>query len=490
MQDRQMKSTLRYESDEILNCLPVEASKVDQPRTQLSPFIGHSNGLDSLARAAAYLERISGAGKGERNQTAFKVAAMLVRDFDLSDRDAFHLLSRWNDRNFPPLDEAELQGVLQSARRSANGEPGSKLIVYDQRMPPAIKPEPTTAETKLCPVSYRQLASDHPMLAEPIIDGLLRRGETANIIAASKVGKSWLVYLLLLSVVMGLDWLGKFPCRMGRVLLIDNELHPSNLASRIKTVAQAMGLQPEDYESALDIITLRGRLTDLVRLLVHLESIEPGEYDLIVFDAFYRGLPAGVSENDNGQVAMLYNAIDAAIERLRCAWVNIHHASKGSQTDKAVTDVGAGAGSQSRAADAHIVLRPHEEPGVVVLDAAVRSFAPIEPVALRWFFPLWQLADGLDTAKLKGRGGRREEIQAEKDREGIQLIRKGFTKLGEKPATFSSISREAGMSKERAKRLLNVMHFNKEVTYTETTVKGNDCHIWTLLEASLEDVVD
>lgn len=48
-----------------------------------------------------------------------------------------------------------------------------------------------------------------------------------------------------------------------------------------------------------------------------------------------------------------------------------------------LTDVGAGAGSQSRATDAHVVLRPHEEDGVAVLDAAVRSWPPIEPMCMR-----------------------------------------------------------------------------------------------------------
>ncbi len=44
-----------------------------------------------------------------------------------------------------------------------------------------------------------------------------------------------------------------------------------------------------------------------------------------------------------------------------------------SQAGKAITDVGAGAGSQSRATDTHLILRPHEEKNCAVLDAAVRS---------------------------------------------------------------------------------------------------------------------
>ena len=43
----------------------------------------------------------------------------------------------------------------------------------------------------------------------------------------------------------------------------------------------------------------------------------------------------------------------------------------------------------------------NSEAGVVVLEAAVRSWPPVEPVALRWKFPVWMRAEGLDTSALK-----------------------------------------------------------------------------------------
>jgi len=42
------------------------------------------------------------------------------------------------------------------------------------------------------------------------------------------------------------------------------------------------------------------------------------------------------------------------------SWRRAHHRQRAAQ-GKAITDVGAGAGSQSRATDTHLVLRPHEE---------------------------------------------------------------------------------------------------------------------------------
>src|SRR5690606_34090622 len=59
--------------------------------------------------------------------------------------------------------------------------------------------------------SVGQLLTDHPELRRPIIHNLLRQGETANLIAPSKVGKSWLVTDLALSLATGTPWLDTFP---------------------------------------------------------------------------------------------------------------------------------------------------------------------------------------------------------------------------------------------------------------------------------------
>lgn len=86
---------------------------------------------------------------------------------------------------------------------------------------------------------------------------------------------------------------------------------------------------------------------------------------------------------------------------LGCSFVLVHHMSKGSQSGKSVTDVGAGAGRESRATDSHLILRPHRESGGYVVEAAVRSWPPVEPRLLHWTWPLWNVADDLDSANLK-----------------------------------------------------------------------------------------
>jgi hypothetical protein len=222
-----------------------------------------------------------------------------------------------------------------------------------------------------------------------VIEGLLRRGETLNVIAPSKVGKSWLMYDLAIAVALGLRWLDRFQTVAGPVLILDNELHGETIAHRLPAVAAARGISVAQISDLIEVQVLRGRLTDLVTLSPYFHALRQDHYQLVICDALYRFLPPKTDENDNGALATIYN-----------------------QSGKSITDVGAGAGAQSRAADAHLILRAHKEPGAVVLDAAVRSWPPLVPVALRWTFPVWNPADDLDAADLKPEPGRRGGAKA------------------------------------------------------------------------------
>jgi hypothetical protein len=255
--------------------------------------------------------------------------------------------------------------------------------------------------------SVRELRLAYPALRPPVIHGLLREGETMNVIASPKTGKSWLTIDLALAVATGRQWLGRFQTVQGDVLIIDNELHHETSSHRIPKVAEARGIPMREIDDRVGVDNLRGRLRSLLDLGPYFDAIEPGRFKVIVLDAFYRFMPVGGDENDNGTMANIYNVIDAYADRLRCSFILIHHSTKGSQSGKSVTDVGAGAGAQSRATDTHLVLRPHEENGVVVLDAAVRSWAPVEPVCLRWTFPVWNADGMLDPAALKPEGPQR-----------------------------------------------------------------------------------
>ena len=247
-----------------------------------------------------------------------------------------------------------------------------------------------------------ELVEKFPKMKPVLIHGFLRRGETMNIIAPPKTGKSWLVTDLALSVATGTPWFG-FPCEKGKVLIIDNELHPETSANRIPKVVAARKIELAKVQNDIYVDNQRGRLGNIEDLANQIEALKRYGFKLIIIDAFYRAMPKGTDENDNGTVAGIYNLIDKYAAALDCAFVLIHHTSKGNQSLKAVTDVGAGAGSQSRASDTHVILRRHKEQGVVVMESVVRSFPSVDPVCLRWNWPLWNRDDSLNPEDLDGK---------------------------------------------------------------------------------------
>ncbi len=117
---------------------------------------------------------------------------------------------------------------------------------------------------------------------------------------------------------------------------------------------------------------------------------------MMVIDAKYRLFGNGLEENSNDDQTTFHNMIDKLAKEMNCPILLIHHATKGDQSSKSVTDVGSGGGSQSRAVDLHMTIRPHQQPGLAVLEAAVRSFAPVEPVTLRWNWPVWSVDFGTE----------------------------------------------------------------------------------------------
>lgn len=242
-----------------------------------------------------------------------------------------------------------------------------------------------------CPI---EMKDEFPKLRAPVIDGLIRESEIGTIIAAPKNNKSWLANGLALSVASGKPWLDRFEVNRGKVLIVDNELHNETITDRLHLVQQKMGLSNADIQGWCKSYSMRGKLEELPNMGPFFESIEGQGFKLIILDAWYRFLPSSAgSENDNSTITQCFNLLDRWAQMLNCAFLLIHHTSKGDQSDKKTTDIGAGAGAQSRAADTHLVIQEHEHENHAVINGVVRSFAPVDPISVEWDFPTWRYAD-------------------------------------------------------------------------------------------------
>jgi hypothetical protein len=125
-------SQRRYAIDTLLAVLPAVELLESKPTM---PVATVSSELGDVARAAAYIDKIPGASEGGRNQATYQVAAILQNDYALPPAAAEGLLRQWNQRNAPPLDDAELADVLQNGHKYSTGTPGSKLRISSDNAP-------------------------------------------------------------------------------------------------------------------------------------------------------------------------------------------------------------------------------------------------------------------------------------------------------------------------------------------------------------------
>jgi hypothetical protein len=424
---------------------PQAAAAVEPPATAAGPAGAAIHHDDRVGRCLAAMLRMDVADKNDGSFRLFAAACRCVAH-DLTGTEAMVCLKAY--AALKPFPTSWSDEDVQKRLHDAEGHVRRGEAIGGNLIRPAYK-------------TLEQLLVEYPELRPPIVHGILRRGETANVIATSKSGKTWLVIDLALSVATGRPWLGLYPTERGRVLILDNELHGETSAHRIPKVADARQIPLSEIASQVCVENMRGSLVDLFQLESYFSAIEPGTFNLVIMDAFYRFIPKGSDENDNATISQLYNHIDRYAQRLGCSFVLIHHSSKGNQSGKVVTDVGAGAGSQSRAADAHIILRPHQQDGAAVLDAAVRSWPPIDPICLQWMFPVWNPASGLDPADLRpDRPRRKAKTDAEPAPppeppwDAERFVARFITPEARPKAAILEAAEKAGLSERRAETLL------------------------------------
>ena len=285
----------------------------------------------------------------------------------------------------------------QGYGKAADPDNGVDLSAFLEKMNISEQPLPRF-------MTARELLRTFSTMKEPLIDGLLRREEVMNVIAAPKTGKSWLVMQLALALVTGGKWCGK-DCTKSRVLLIDNELHRETLSCRLHRVASTMGISDDDERlDGMTVFSQRGAEKDMRLLREQLKEYGGQRFDVVIIDALYKALPQDVDENSNGQITAIYNLLDKYAQEMKAAIVLVHHTSKGNQANKSVTDVGSGAGAQSRSPDTHLTLRQHSVENVVSVFCRVRSFPPVEPFCLRRDENnQWSLAPEFDPWDMEGK---------------------------------------------------------------------------------------
>lgn len=203
------------------------------------------------------------------------------------------------------------------------------------------------------PESLSDVWIDMPPLAEPLIDGVLRKGHKLLLAGPSKAGKSFALIELCCAIAEGRDWLG-WKCAKGKVLYVNLELDRASCLHRFHDVYERLGWRPQNV-SNIDIWNLRGSSIPMDKLAPKLiRRAQKKDYIAVIIDPIYKVITG--DENSADQMAHFCNQFDKVCNELGCAVIYCHHHSKGHQGEKRSMDRASGSGVFARDPDALIDL--------------------------------------------------------------------------------------------------------------------------------------
>ena len=259
------------------------------------------------------------------------------------------------------------------------------------------EPTPETGTLPAWTDAAAFLATSKPAPPE-IIGGVLHRGCKMVIGGSSKSRKSWALLDLALAVATGNEWLG-FPTSKARVCFVNFELPEFAIHHRLKVIAEARGITiPPD---ALTVWNLRGFSAPYGELLPRLaERISGADYGLNILDPSYKML-GDADENNARDIALLCNGLERFSIQTGAAICFTSHFAKGNASGKDAQDRISGSGVFARDPDTIITLTALQTPDAYAVEAILRTMPPVDPLAIRWEYPVFTVADDLDPADLK-----------------------------------------------------------------------------------------
>ncbi|MEG0798784.1 MAG: AAA family ATPase [Acidaminococcaceae bacterium] len=203
------------------------------------------------------------------------------------------------------------------------------------------------------PESLSDAWDNLPPLADPLINGILRKGHKMLLAGPSKAGKSFALIELCCAIAEGQKWLN-FSCAQGKVMYVNLELDKASCLHRFRDVYEAQGLAPNNL-SNIEIWNLRGKSVPMDKLAPKLiRRAAKKDYVAIVIDPIYKVITG--DENSADQMAHFCNQFDKVCTELGCAVIYCHHHSKGGQGNKRSMDRASGSGVFARDPDALLDL--------------------------------------------------------------------------------------------------------------------------------------
>ncbi len=287
-----------------------------------------------------------------------------------------------------------------------------RSILTGHRTPVIKRQSPEPRRTALPPIEKASALIEKAMPLPPeLIEGVLYQGSTMVFGGGSKTNKTFAMMDLAVSVAAGEPWWG-FNTSKGKVLYLDFELQKTFFRKRLDMIANQKGVTIETLDN-FEVWNLRGHAADLSAIVDEiLEGIKDKPYSLIVIDPIYKVLGER-DENSAGDINSLMNELDKISVASGASIVVGHHFSKGNQAGKESMDRISGSGVFARSPDAILIITPHEEQDVYIVETTLRNHKRVDPFCLRFEYPLMVRSLDHNPAKLKVAGRRKEEYSAD-----------------------------------------------------------------------------
>lgn len=266
---------------------------------------------------------------GARNQTMFKLAASL-RTRGLSEEALLAALMKENEKRCdPPLPEREVRTIAHSAGRYEQGQVHTASTDFQGVKPTEPTQPSTNSRTPRLEITAATdlMQKDFPPLRQAVYQ-LICEGLTM-LVAASKVGKSWLVLLMAICVARGEPFLGRVTSKC-RVLYFALEDSERRLQGRLRT------MQVTEVPDNLAFVTKAQMLdTGFLSQVENWLSAEEGPA-LVIIDTLQK--VRGIAKRGTNAYEGDYDTvggIKALADKYRAMIVCVHHTNKA----RNVTDI-------------------------------------------------------------------------------------------------------------------------------------------------------
>lgn len=323
---------------EMVATLPLlpEVVRVVAEQPPPPPLVPYTGG-DAYKRASRWMEKRDPAVAGQGGDAhTYATAAFLVRDFALTDAEAWSLLTLWNLSCQPPWSERDLKEKLENAKRYARNAAGGKLAERQLEPLPAriLMPWEKDQEARL--VTEAEVAGDDPLAELISMDTVVPRdvefaifpwlpiGEIALLSGDGGTGKSTVAAQIATAITGGPGIPGLPAERTGPVLYFsaeddpDTVLKPRLMAAGVTDFSMIKAYPVHEKGFAFDEANIR-------KFESFVAALRPV---LVVIDPIVAFMEASIDMNIANQVRPVLQRLRFIAAAYQCSIVIVVHHNK------------------------------------------------------------------------------------------------------------------------------------------------------------------